>query len=110
LQRLLKGLSDLDAIVLVVLHVRGPLEWSFRGSSMMEREGFAAIKKAGGVAMVQSPGEAAAYPDMPRNAIKYDGPDDLVASIPDLATEIVRPTGTTPAKRKSVDVPHGRGS
>jgi chemotaxis response regulator CheB len=59
--------------------------------------GLAAIKKAGGIAMVQSPDEAA-YPDMPRNAIKYDGPVDLVAPIPDLALEIIRLT-KTPAKR-----------
>jgi chemotaxis response regulator CheB len=60
--------------------------------------GLAAIKKAGGIAMVQSP-EEAAYPDMPRNAIKYDGQVDLVAPIGDLAAEIIRLTGTTPAKR-----------
>jgi hypothetical protein len=36
---------------------------------------------------------------MPRNAIKYDGLVDLVACIPDLATEIVQLTGTAPAKR-----------
>ena len=59
--------------------------------------GLAAIKKAGGIAIVQSPDEAA-YPDMPRNAIKYDGPVDLVAPIPDLASEIIRLT-KTPAKR-----------
>ena len=45
--------------------------------------GLAAIKKAGGIAMVQSPQEAA-YPDMPRNAITYDGPADLVAPIRNL--------------------------
>jgi two-component system chemotaxis response regulator CheB len=60
--------------------------------------GLAAIKKAGGIAMVQSPGEAA-YPDMPRNAIKYDGRIDLVAPISDLAAEITRLTGTSAARR-----------
>ena len=60
--------------------------------------GLAAIKKAGGIALVQSPGEAA-YPDMPRNAIAYDGPIDLVAPTSDLAAEITRPTSTSPAKR-----------
>jgi two-component system chemotaxis response regulator CheB len=59
--------------------------------------GLAAIKKAGGIAIVQSPDEAA-YPDMPRNAIKYDGPVDLVAPIPDLALQIIRLT-KTPANR-----------
>ena len=60
--------------------------------------GLAAIKRAGGIAMVQSPKEAA-YPDTPRNAIKYDGAVDLVAPIPDLAEEIIRLTGTNPNKR-----------
>jgi two-component system, chemotaxis family, protein-glutamate methylesterase/glutaminase len=58
----------------------------------------AAIKKAGGIAMVQSRGEAA-YPDMPRNAVKYGGLVDLIASTSDLAAEIIRLSGTTPAKR-----------
>ena len=39
------------------------------------------------------------YPDMLRNALRYDGPIDLVAPIPDLSTEIIRLIGTTPAKR-----------
>jgi chemotaxis response regulator CheB len=60
--------------------------------------GLAAIKKAGGIAMVQSPQEAA-FPDMPRNAIKFDGAVDLVAPTPDLAAEIIRLTGTAPAHR-----------
>jgi two-component system, chemotaxis family, protein-glutamate methylesterase/glutaminase len=60
--------------------------------------GLAAIKKAGGITMVQSPQEAA-YPDMPRNAITYDGPVDLVAPIRDLAAEIVRLTKVAPAKQ-----------
>jgi len=60
--------------------------------------GLAAIKRAGSIAMVQSPKEAA-YPDTPRNAIKYDGAVDLVAPIPDLAEEIIRLTGTNPNKR-----------
>jgi hypothetical protein len=36
---------------------------------------------------------------MPRNAIKYDGPVDLVAPISDLAAEITRLTGTSAARR-----------
>ena len=60
--------------------------------------GVAAIKKAGGIAMVQSPQEAA-YPDMPRNAINYGGPIDLVAATSDLAAEIIQLTGTVPTKR-----------
>jgi chemotaxis response regulator CheB len=59
--------------------------------------GLAAIKKAGGIAMVQSPDEAA-YPEMPRNAIKY-GPVDLIAPISGLAAEITRLTGTSASRR-----------
>jgi two-component system chemotaxis response regulator CheB len=54
-------------------------------------EGLAAIKEAGGVALVQSP-EEAAFADMPRNAIGFDGPVDLVAPIHLLAKEICRLT------------------
>ena len=60
--------------------------------------GLAAIKKAGGIAMVQSPDEAA-YPEMPRNAIRYDGPVDLIAPISGLAVEITRLTGTSASRR-----------
>jgi two-component system, chemotaxis family, protein-glutamate methylesterase/glutaminase len=60
--------------------------------------GLAAIKKAGGIAVVQSPDEAA-YPEMPCNAIRYDGPVDLVAPISDLAAEIIRLTGTSASRR-----------
>ena len=60
--------------------------------------GLAAIKKAGGIAMVQSPNEAA-YPEMPRNAITYDGPVDLIAPTSDLAAEITRLTGTSASRR-----------
>jgi chemotaxis response regulator CheB len=73
--------------------------------------GLVAIKKAGGVAMVQSSGEAA-YRDMPRNAIKSDGQVDLVASIADphrnCSTD--RYDSHQAAGVASVDVPHGRGS
>jgi two-component system chemotaxis response regulator CheB len=60
--------------------------------------GLAAIKRAGGIAMVQSPDESA-YPEMPRNAIKYDGSVDLVAPTSDLAAEITRLTGTSASRR-----------
>jgi two-component system, chemotaxis family, protein-glutamate methylesterase/glutaminase len=59
--------------------------------------GLTAIKKAGGMAMVQSPDEAA-YPEMPRNAIKYNGRVDLAAPISDLAAEITRLTGTSASR------------
>lgn len=49
--------------------------------------GLKAIKDAGGMALVQSP-EQAAFPDMPRNAIRYNGPVDCVGSIPMLAAKI----------------------
>jgi chemotaxis response regulator CheB len=51
--------------------------------------GLAAIKEAGGVALVQSL-EEAAYDEMPRGAIEYDGPIDLVAPVHELAAEIAR--------------------
>ena len=60
--------------------------------------GLAAIKRAGGIAMVQSPDEAA-YPEMPRNAIKYDGSVDLIAPISGLAAEITRLTGASTSRR-----------
>jgi hypothetical protein len=37
--------------------------------------------------------------DMPRNAINYGGPIDLVAPTSDLAAEIIQLTGTVPTKR-----------
>jgi two-component system chemotaxis response regulator CheB len=54
--------------------------------------GLQAVKEAGGITLVQSPAEAA-YAQMPVNAIRYDGPVDLIASIGELATEICRLTG-----------------
>jgi two-component system chemotaxis response regulator CheB len=58
--------------------------------------GLRAIKQSGGVAMVQLPSEAA-YPDMPTNAIRYDGPVDLIAPVSQLADEICRLAGAIPA-------------
>jgi two-component system chemotaxis response regulator CheB len=49
--------------------------------------GLAAIKRAGGRAFVQSP-EEATYKEMPRSAIEYDGPIDLVAPINRLAVVV----------------------
>jgi two-component system chemotaxis response regulator CheB len=51
--------------------------------------GLKAIKEAGGVALVQSPQEAA-YSDMPESAIAHGGSINLVAGIDDLAAEISR--------------------
>jgi two-component system chemotaxis response regulator CheB len=49
--------------------------------------GLRAIKEAGGIALVQSPQEAA-YADMPESAIAHDGRIDLVADLDALAREI----------------------
>jgi chemotaxis response regulator CheB len=51
--------------------------------------GLVALKNAGGIALVQSPKEAA-YAGMPRSAIEFDGPIDLIAPVSELAHEIVR--------------------
>jgi len=55
-------------------------------------EGLAAIKAAGGVALVQSP-EEAAFGDMPQSAITFSGSVDLVAPIRLLGGEICRLVG-----------------
>jgi two-component system chemotaxis response regulator CheB len=52
-------------------------------------QGLAALKEAGGIALVQSPGEAGVK-EMPRSAIEFDGPVDKVAPIEALAREICR--------------------
>jgi two-component system chemotaxis response regulator CheB len=57
--------------------------------------GLKAIKEAGGIALVQSPEEAYCR-EMPENAIKYDGPVDLIATIDGLACEICRLTACKP--------------
>ena len=54
--------------------------------------GLKAIKDAGGAALVQSPSEAE-FPQMPQNAIAYDGAVDLIAPVDVLAGEIVRRAG-----------------
>jgi two-component system, chemotaxis family, protein-glutamate methylesterase/glutaminase len=56
--------------------------------------GLKAIKEAGGIAFVQSIGEAS-YPDMPMNAIKHGGAIDLIAPVSKLASAIVKLTGRT---------------
>jgi hypothetical protein len=58
--------------------------------------GLRAIKEAGGIALVQSP-EEAAYPDMPQNAIEYDGSIDFIGPIDVIAEEICRRVGAAPA-------------
>ncbi len=68
--------------------------------------GLQAIKEAGGVALVQSPIEAACR-DMPLNAIEYDGPVDLVARIDSLAAEISRLTGYRPTVPEDLDLQGG---
>ncbi|UEM19712.1 chemotaxis protein CheB [Skermanella mucosa] len=58
--------------------------------------GFSAIRRCGGVTVVQDPDEAE-YPGMPRNALRYVGADHClpVAAIPDL---VVRLSGGCPAE------------
>ena len=51
--------------------------------------GLKAIKEAGGMALVQAP-EEAAYPQMPRSAIRYNGPVDFIGPVQALAGEIRR--------------------
>jgi two-component system chemotaxis response regulator CheB len=63
-------------------------------------QGLAALKEAGGKALVQSPLEAH-YDDMPRSAIEFDGPLDMVAPVHDLAREICRLVRLTAAARAS---------
>lgn len=55
-------------------------------------QGLAAIKRAGGMAFVQSP-EEATHKEMPLSAIEHDGPVDLIAPIhriADAVSQIVR--------------------
>jgi chemotaxis response regulator CheB len=60
--------------------------------------GLDALKKAGGIALVQIPKEAK-YPGMPSNAIKSDGSVDLIAPVSELAHEIVRLVEARPVPR-----------
>lgn len=60
-------------------------------------EGLRAIKEAGGKALVQSPSEAM-FDTLPRNALSYDGPIDMVAPVRELAAEIARLTGSVDAQ------------
>jgi chemotaxis response regulator CheB len=53
--------------------------------------GLAAIKAAGGIALVQSPTDALAK-SMPQNALHYDGPVDVVGSVHRLAEAVVKLT------------------
>lgn len=49
--------------------------------------GLRAIKQKGGMTLVQSP-ETAAFPDMPRNAIRH-GPPDVIGDLDDIAATLV---------------------
>jgi two-component system chemotaxis response regulator CheB len=53
--------------------------------------GLKAIKDAGGVALVQDP-EEAEFNEMPRSAIRFNGPIDLIAPVERLAEAVVRLT------------------
>jgi chemotaxis response regulator CheB len=52
-------------------------------------QGLAALKEAGGKALVQSLSDAS-FKEMPRSAIEFDGPIDRVAPVDELAHEICR--------------------
>jgi len=54
--------------------------------------GLAAIHRAGGTTMVLDP-TGRAFPDMPRNAIRYDGSINLVGTAPEIAAGIGRLLG-----------------
>lgn len=61
--------------------------------------GLAAIKAAGGVALVQSPTDAE-FISMPRHALERDGPVDFVGPADLLAAEILRRVGAVPLARQ----------
>jgi two-component system chemotaxis response regulator CheB len=65
--------------------------------------GIRAIKEAGGVALVQSP-EQAAHPDMPRNAIQTGGAIDLVGPVDELAREICRLVGEPAGRHQTAQL------
>jgi chemotaxis response regulator CheB len=105
-------LADLNASVMIALHrpadpasyLRGILERATKlhvkaaekgeafGALGDGPPGLKTIKGAAGVALVQCPSEAD-LPQMPENAIAYDGAIDLVAPIDVLAKEILSRTG-----------------
>jgi two-component system, chemotaxis family, protein-glutamate methylesterase/glutaminase len=63
--------------------------------------GLTAIKEAGGIALVQSP-EDAAFPDMPRNAIIYNETIDFIGPIDAIAEQIRRRVGEAQPNRSDV--------
>ena len=80
---------NVDALFCSLARYAGPRTIGVILSGMLKDGtlGLKAIKEAGGVALVQSP-EEAAYSDMPCSAIKLDGAIDLVAPVDVLAGEI----------------------
>jgi two-component system chemotaxis response regulator CheB len=61
--------------------------------------GLGAIKQAGGITLVQEPAEAE-FSEMPANAIRSDGPVDLVGKTRELAAEICKRTGPGGRRRR----------
>jgi two-component system, chemotaxis family, protein-glutamate methylesterase/glutaminase len=57
--------------------------------------GLKSIKEGGGVTLVQDP-RGAAHPEMPKNAMKFDGPIDCVGSPRELAANVCRRVGCIP--------------
>ena len=97
-----QGRNDISRDLTIWQAVRIMLQRHISGLPVIDQKGgtrgLADIKKAGGIAMVQSPDEAA-YPEMPRNAIRYDRPVDLIAPISGLAAKIIRLTGASASRR-----------
>ena len=87
---------NIDALFASLAHYAGERTIGVILSGMLKdgSMGLKAIKDAGGVALVQSPSEAT-HPDMPKNAITYDGPVDFVGPVMQLANEIRRRTSQT---------------
>jgi len=80
---------NIDALFTSLARNAGPRTIGVVLSGMLKDGtlGLAAIKEAGGIALVQSPDEAV-HPEMPKAALACDGSIDLVGPIRDLAAKI----------------------
>ncbi len=84
--------QDIDALFTSLAHraggrTIGVVLSGVLGDGTVGLKAIKAIKDAAGVALVQSPSEAE-FPQMPQNAIAYDGAVDLIAPVDLLASEI----------------------
>lgn len=102
---------NIDALFNSLAQHAGPRTIGVILSGMMKDGtlGLHAIKAAGGVALVQTP-EEAAYSSMPQSAIRYDGPIDFVGPIKALANEICRLVRHAPVSRPTHETFTGRRS